>query len=31
VVSASVDLGYERETNHYKVKTSKGIIEFDDK
>ena len=31
VVSASGDLGYVRETNHYKVKTPKGIIEFDDK
>ena len=31
VVSASGDLGYVRETNHYKVKKQKGIIEFDDK
>jgi uncharacterized protein (TIGR02246 family) len=31
VVSASGDLAYVRETNHYKVKTPKGIIEFDDK
>jgi ketosteroid isomerase-like protein len=31
VVSASGDLGYVRVTNHYKVKTLKGIIEFDDK
>jgi ketosteroid isomerase-like protein len=31
VVSASGDLGYMIETNHYKVKTPKGTIEFDDK
>ena len=31
VVSASDDIGYVRETNHYKVKTPKGVVEFDDK
>jgi ketosteroid isomerase-like protein len=31
VVSTAGDLGYVRETNHYKVKTLKDIIEFDDK
>jgi ketosteroid isomerase-like protein len=31
VVSASGDIGYVRETNHYKVKTPKGVVEFDDK
>jgi len=31
VVSVSGNLGYVRETNHYKVKTPNGIVEFDDK
>jgi ketosteroid isomerase-like protein len=31
VVSVSGNLGYVRETNHYKVKTPKGLVEFDDK
>jgi ketosteroid isomerase-like protein len=31
VVSASGDIGYVRVANHYKVKTPKGIVEFDDK
>lgn len=31
VISASGDLAYVREANHYKVKTPKGIVEFDDK
>lgn len=31
VVSASGDIGYVREANHYKIKTPEGIVEFDDK
>jgi ketosteroid isomerase-like protein len=31
VVSTSGNLAYVRETNHYKVKTPNGIVEFDDK
>jgi ketosteroid isomerase-like protein len=30
-VSASGDLGYSRGTNHYYIKTPKGLIEYDDK
>lgn len=31
VISASGDIAYVREANHYKVKISTGIVEFDDK
>jgi len=31
VVSTFGNLAYVRETNHYKVKTPNGIVEFDDK